>query len=85
LVAAQKANALGDYLRARPQRLRPEDVGFSAGPRRRVPGLRRESLRPRAVTRLRTRTNFLRWRLLEPAARELFVDWDESTEIGVSG
>jgi len=29
--------------------------------------------------------NFLRWRFLEPAARELFVDWDEATEIGVSG
>jgi hypothetical protein len=29
--------------------------------------------------------NFLRWRLLEPVAREPFVDWDEVTEIGVSG
>ena len=29
--------------------------------------------------------NFLRWRLLDPAARELFVDWDEATEIGVCG
>ncbi len=29
--------------------------------------------------------NFLRWRLLEPAARELYVDWDESTDVAVSG
>ena len=29
--------------------------------------------------------NFLRWRLLDPAARELYVDWDEATEIAVSG
>ena len=29
--------------------------------------------------------NFLRWRLLAPAARELFVDWDEATEVAVSG
>jgi hypothetical protein len=29
--------------------------------------------------------NFLRWRLLDPAARKLYVDWDEATEIAVSG
>lgn len=29
--------------------------------------------------------NFLRWRLLAPAARELYVDWDEVTEVAVSG
>ncbi len=29
--------------------------------------------------------NFLRWRLLEPAARDLYVDWDESTDVIVSG
>ena len=27
----------------------------------------------------------LRWRLLEPAARELYVDWDEATDVAVSG
>jgi transcriptional regulator with XRE-family HTH domain len=37
-------NALGDYLRARRDRVRPEDVGLVPGPRRRVPGLRREEL-----------------------------------------
>jgi MmyB-like transcription regulator ligand binding domain len=30
-------------------------------------------------------TNFLRWRLLEPTAREQFADWDEATEVAVSG
>ena len=29
--------------------------------------------------------NVLRWRLLDPAARELYVDWDEATEILVNG
>lgn len=29
--------------------------------------------------------NFLRWRLLDPAARELYIDWDEMTDIAVSG
>ena len=29
--------------------------------------------------------NFLRWRLLEPSAREFFVDWDEATDVAVSG
>jgi hypothetical protein len=29
---AQKANALGDYLRARRQQVRPEDVGFDRWP-----------------------------------------------------
>ena len=29
--------------------------------------------------------NFLRWRLLEPAARDLYVDWGEATDVAVSG
>jgi transcriptional regulator with XRE-family HTH domain len=29
--------------------------------------------------------NFLRWRLLEPAAREFFVDWVNATDVAVSG
>jgi transcriptional regulator with XRE-family HTH domain len=175
---AQKANALGDYLRARREQVRPEDVGLAAGSRRRVRGLRREELatlagisaayylrleqgrdaRPstpvvEALARalrldamatehlhqlaiagdgrtprggpetaadmldeviaqfampalIATRyqdvlaanacaralspgfapgENYLRWRLLEPAAREFFVDWDEATDVAVSG
>jgi hypothetical protein len=27
----------------------------------------------------------LRWRLLAPAARDFFVDWDEATEVAVRG
>ena len=39
-----KANALGDYLRARRDLVRPEDIGLIPGGRRKVPGLRREEL-----------------------------------------
>jgi transcriptional regulator with XRE-family HTH domain len=39
-----KANALGDYLRARRDLVRPEDIGLIPGSRRKVPGLRREEL-----------------------------------------
>ncbi|WP_328858739.1 helix-turn-helix transcriptional regulator [Williamsia herbipolensis] len=35
---------LGTFLRSRRERLRPEDVGLPAGPRRRTPGLRREEI-----------------------------------------
>src|SRR5215472_18825657 len=38
------ASALGDFLRARREQIRPEDVGLNSGPRRRVAGLRREEL-----------------------------------------
>jgi len=41
---AAEANALGEYLRARRQQVRPEDVGLIPGGRRRVSGLRREEL-----------------------------------------
>jgi transcriptional regulator with XRE-family HTH domain len=175
---AERVNALGDYLRARREQLRPEDVGLVGGSRRRVAGLRREELallagisaeyylrleqgrdkNPSAqvldalarALRLDIKaaeylhqigspsaarqdhagvevvpdgtqelidqfgmpaivasrcldvlaanaaaqalspgfvpgTNFLRWRLLEPVARELYVDWDDATEVAVSG
>jgi transcriptional regulator with XRE-family HTH domain len=175
---AQTASVLGNYLRARREQIRPEDVGLDAGPRRRVPGLRREELamlagisvdyylrleqgrdqhpslqvldalaralrldikatehlhrlaglrpahNPRPVAQttadgldqlieqislpaivtnryqdvlaanaiaralspgFNPGQNFLRWRLLAPAARDFFVDWDEATEVAVSG
>src|SRR6516225_3396984 len=173
---AVEANALGDYLRARRQQVRPEDVGLVPGARRRVTGLRREELAMLAgisaeyylrlevgrdkhpsdqvldalarALRLDTKAaqhlrrlaappegktpeleaeayalaevieqfsmpavlvnryqdvlaanplaralspgfrpgqNFLRWRLLDPAARELYVDWDEATQMAVGG
>ncbi|HZA10228.1 helix-turn-helix transcriptional regulator [Mycobacterium sp.] len=174
---AAKASALGDFLRARREQVRPEDVGLVAGARRRVAGLRREELallagissdyylrleqgrdthpsdqvldslaralrldvkateylhqlaRPSARGReargvdatdgveelidqfpmptivasrcldvlaanpvaralspgFAPGQNFLSWRLLDPAARELYVDWDEATDVAVSG
>jgi transcriptional regulator with XRE-family HTH domain len=173
---AVEANALGDYLRARRQQVRPEDVGLVPGARRRVAGLRREELAmlagisaeyylrlevgrdkhpsPQVVDALARALrlddkatqylrqlvappardaseleveayalaevldeismpailanryqdvlaanplaralspgftpgqNFLRWRLLDPAARELYVDWDDATEMAVNG
>ena len=39
-----KATPLANYLRARREQVRPEDVGLSRGARRRVAGLRREEL-----------------------------------------
>ncbi|MCZ9343758.1 helix-turn-helix domain-containing protein, partial [Streptomyces sp. TRM76130] len=40
----KNTNALGDFLRARRQRVRPEDVGIHPRGLRRVPGLRREEV-----------------------------------------
>lgn len=175
---AAKANALGDYLRARREQVRPEDVGLVAGTRRRVAGLRREELAllagissdyylrleqgrdkhpspqvldglaralqldveaaeylhqlaspngarrdPQGVEVAAAGTdelieqfampaivvsrcldvlaanqiaralspgfapgqNYLCWRLLDPAARDFYVDWDEATDVAVSG
>ncbi|WP_120005004.1 helix-turn-helix transcriptional regulator [Nesterenkonia muleiensis] len=39
-----KYHELGAFLRSRRERIRPEDVGFLSGPRRRVPGLRRDEV-----------------------------------------
>jgi transcriptional regulator with XRE-family HTH domain len=171
-----KGNGLGDFLRARRDQVRPEDVGLVAGGRRRAPGLRREELallagisaeyylrlergraqhpspqildalaralqldakatqhlydlagptspgtcdrkppdRPlaglvdqflvpaiaanryldvlaaNAMARVLSPEftpgqNFLHWRLLDPAARQFYVDWDEATDSAVSG
>jgi transcriptional regulator with XRE-family HTH domain len=43
-MVATRVTALGDFLRARREQLRPDDVGLEAGTRRRVPGLRREEV-----------------------------------------
>ena len=173
---AERSTALGEYLRARREQVRPEDVGLAAGKRRRVAGLRREELatlagissayylrleqgrvtnpsdqvvdalaRALQLDRKTTRylhdlaaprggdtselevaahgtaelldqflmpailfnryrdvlaansiaralspeftpgQNSLRWRLLDPAAQQFYVNWDEATEIAVSG
>lgn len=44
MVGVDNMNALGEFLRARRERVRPEDVGLSGGGLRRVPGLRREEV-----------------------------------------
>nr|WP_226030260.1 helix-turn-helix transcriptional regulator [Streptomyces hyderabadensis] len=44
LMSAVKYAELGAFLRSRRERIRPADVGLPAGPRRRVPGLRREEV-----------------------------------------
>ncbi|AOB29688.1 hypothetical protein AKI39_01840 [Bordetella sp. H567] len=41
---AEHRRALADFVRARRERTRPEDVGLPIGPRRRTPGLRREEV-----------------------------------------
>ena len=43
-MVARRPNALGDFLRARRDQVRPEDVGLVPGGQRRAPGLRREEL-----------------------------------------
>ncbi|MFS0795550.1 helix-turn-helix transcriptional regulator [Microbacterium sp. 1P10AE] len=40
----KKDNPLGEFLRARRELVRPEEVGLPSGSRRRVPGLRREEV-----------------------------------------
>ncbi|MFD6285636.1 helix-turn-helix domain-containing protein [Streptomyces sp. NPDC060205] len=43
-MGSAKYTELGVFLRSRRDRIRPSDVGFPAGPRRRVPGLRRDEV-----------------------------------------
>jgi transcriptional regulator with XRE-family HTH domain len=40
----QRRTELAAFLRSRRERIRPEDVGYPPGPRRRTPGLRREEV-----------------------------------------
>jgi transcriptional regulator with XRE-family HTH domain len=44
MLAVMDRPELADFLRRCRERLRPQEVGFSAGPRRRTPGLRREEV-----------------------------------------
>ncbi|MFE1835114.1 helix-turn-helix transcriptional regulator [Streptomyces sviceus] len=43
-MGAARYTELGAFLRSRRARIRPEDVGLPSGPRRRVPGLRRDEV-----------------------------------------
>ncbi|SEG65374.1 Helix-turn-helix domain-containing protein [Saccharopolyspora kobensis] len=44
VVKSAKHTELGAFLRSRRERIRPEEVGLVRGPRRRVPGLRRDEV-----------------------------------------
>ncbi|MGW2255656.1 helix-turn-helix transcriptional regulator [Kitasatospora sp. NPDC001660] len=43
-MSSAKYTELGAFLRSRRERIRPADIGLPSGPRRRVPGLRREEV-----------------------------------------
>jgi transcriptional regulator with XRE-family HTH domain len=49
-MSSAKYTELGAFLRSRRDRIRPADVGLVSGPRRRVPGLRREEVAQLAGT-----------------------------------
>jgi transcriptional regulator with XRE-family HTH domain len=44
----QRLDELADFLRTRRARLRPQDIDFPSGPRRKTPGLRREEVAEKA-------------------------------------
>lgn len=44
VMSSAKYTELGAFLRSRRERIRPADIGLPSGPRRRVPGLRREEV-----------------------------------------
>ncbi|UFS59427.1 helix-turn-helix transcriptional regulator [Subtercola endophyticus] len=76
-------NVIGDYLRARREQVRPEDVGLVDNGRRRVPGLRRDELAMLAgisteyYTRLEQgRDQHPSTQVLEAVARALHLDDD---------
>ncbi|MEU8323685.1 helix-turn-helix transcriptional regulator [Nonomuraea sp. NPDC048881] len=79
------ASALGEFLRSRRARLRPEDVGLSSGVRhRRVTGLRREELAPLAGVSVGCYTRLEQGQspnvsddVLDAVARVLRLDDDE--------
>ncbi|WP_030880705.1 helix-turn-helix transcriptional regulator [Streptomyces sp. NRRL S-1868] len=77
-------SALAAFLRSRRDRVRPADVGLSAGPRRRVPGLRREEVAQLAGLSADYYTELERGRGAQPSgqvlaalARALRLDGDE--------
>ncbi|TDD42996.1 XRE family transcriptional regulator [Nonomuraea terrae] len=75
---------LAAYLRSRRDRIRPAEVGLPAGPRRRVPGLRREEVAQLAGLSADYYTELERGRGVQPSAqvlaalaRALRLDGDE--------
>ncbi|MEU1425372.1 helix-turn-helix transcriptional regulator [Kitasatospora sp. NPDC005751] len=86
---AEKPSELGEFLRTRRARLRPEDVGLTTyGSRRRVPGLRREELSQLAgvsityYTRLEQgQSRNVSDEVLDAIARALRLDGDEHAHL----
>ncbi len=75
---------LGAYLRTRRSRVRPADVGLTTGPRRRVPGLRRDEVAHLAGASVDYYTELERGRGAQPSeqmlgalARALLLSQDE--------
>jgi transcriptional regulator with XRE-family HTH domain len=75
---------LGGFLKARRARLRPDDVGLPAGPRRRTPGLRREEVALLAGVGVswytwleQGRPINASWQVLDAVARTLQLDGAE--------
>lgn len=75
---------LGAFLRSRRSRIRPADVGLPTGPRRRVPGLRRDEIATLAGASVDYYTELERGRGAQPSAqmlsalaRALRLDHDE--------
>jgi transcriptional regulator with XRE-family HTH domain len=63
--------ALAAFLKSRRDRVRPDDVGLPAGPRRRVPGLRREEVAQLAGLSADYYTELERGRGAQPSAQTL--------------
>ncbi|MEU1512847.1 helix-turn-helix transcriptional regulator [Streptomyces sp. NPDC005811] len=64
-------SGLAAYLRSRRERIRPPDVGLPVGPRRRVPGLRREEVAQLAGLSADYYTELERGRGAQPSAQVL--------------
>jgi transcriptional regulator with XRE-family HTH domain len=81
-------NALGEFLRARRERVRPEEVGIRGGGLRRVPGLRREEvamlagISPDYYLRLEQgRDRNPSVQVLQALARVLYLDADATAHL----
>lgn len=79
---------LGGFLKSRRDRIRPADVGLPVGPRRRVPGLRRDEVAQLAGASVEYYTELERGRGAQPSeqmvaaiARALRLDFDERNHL----
>lgn len=74
-----KNQALQDFLTAKRAAITPEQAGLASSGARRVPGMRREevALLTDFPARPEHDRNLLRWVATDPAARDLYLDWEE--------